>query len=81
MNETPEQWSRIIRAVKGTGTAPEMAVRRLAQRMGLRFRLHRKELPGCPDLVFSGRKKVIFVNGCIWHGHDCARETTHGGSV
>lgn len=62
-----------MRAVKGTDTAPEMMVRRLVHRMGFRFRLHRKDLPGKPDLVFPRLRKVIFVNGCFWHGHDCAR--------
>lgn len=59
--------------VKGKNTRPEMKVRRLAHALGYRFRLHRKDLPGSPDLVFAGRKKVIFVHGCFWHGHDCAR--------
>lgn len=62
-----------MRAVKATDTAPEMTVRRLVHRMGRRFRLHRKDLPGSPDLVFPGLHKVVFVNGCFWHGHDCAR--------
>jgi DNA mismatch endonuclease (patch repair protein) len=73
MNETPEQRSRIMRAVKGANTTPELAVRRLAHRMGYRFRLHRKDLPGKPDLVFPRLHKVVFVHGCFWHGHDCAR--------
>src|SRR5246500_4076105 len=73
MNETPEQRSRIMRSVKGGDTAPEMTVRRLAHKMGYRFRLHRKDLPGKPDLVFPRLWKVIFVHGCFWHGHDCAR--------
>ncbi len=73
MQENPEQRSRIMRAIKGRDTAPEMTVRRLAHRMGFRFRLHRKDLPGTPDLVFPRFRKVIFVNGCFWHGHDCAR--------
>ena len=59
--------------VKGRDTKPEMTVRRLAHAMGYRFRLHRKDLPGSPDLVFPGRGKVIFVHGCFWHGHPCAR--------
>ena len=51
-----------------------MKVRRILHRMGYRYRLHDPNLPGKPDLVFKGRKKVIFVNGCFWHGHkDCAR--------
>jgi DNA mismatch endonuclease (patch repair protein) len=73
MKETPEQRSRIMRAVKGADTAPEMMVRRMAHRMGYRFRLHHKDLPGKPDLVFPRLHKVVFVHGCFWHGHDCAR--------
>lgn len=65
--------SAVMRAVKGRDTKPEMLVRRTAHALGYRFRLHRKDLPGCPDLVFPSRKKVIFVHGCFWHGHDCAR--------
>jgi DNA mismatch endonuclease (patch repair protein) len=73
MTETPELRSRIMRAVKSGDTAPELLVRSLAHRMGYRFRLHRKDLPGKPDLVFPGMHKAIFVHGCFWHGHDCAR--------
>lgn len=73
MKETPELRSRIMRAVKAHDTAPEMAVRRCVHSMGFRFRLHRKDLPGTPDLVFSQLRKVVFVHGCFWHGHDCAR--------
>src|SRR4051812_31186267 len=73
MKETAEQRSRIMRAVKASDTAPEMTVRRMAHRLGYRFRLHRKDLPGKPDLVFPRLRKVIFVNGCFWHGHNCAR--------
>lgn len=62
-----------MRAVKGTDTAPELAVRRMVHAMGYRFRLHRADLPGKPDLVFPGLRRVIFVHGCFWHGHDCAR--------
>jgi DNA mismatch endonuclease (patch repair protein) len=65
--------SEIMRAVKGRDTAPEMLVRRLLFGMGYRYRLHRTDLPGKPDLAFIGRRKVIFVHGCFWHGHDCAR--------
>ncbi len=65
--------SAVMRAVKSTNTTPEMRVRSLAHRLGFRFRLHRKGLPGCPDLVFVARRKAIFVNGCFWHGHDCKR--------
>jgi DNA mismatch endonuclease (patch repair protein) len=59
--------------VKAKDTKPEMTVRRLAHGLGYRFRLHRKDLPGSPDLVFPARGKVIFVHGCFWHGHDCPR--------
>ena len=62
-----------MRRVRGKNTAPEMKVRSLLFAMGYRFRLHRKDLPGNPDIVFPGRKCVIFVHGCFWHGHDCAR--------
>lgn len=70
---TSEQRSRTMRAVKDHDTKPEMIVRRLLHRMGYRYRLHRKDLPGKPDIVFSSRQKVIFVNGCFWHGHSCSR--------
>jgi len=73
MKETPEARSLVMRAVKGKDTVPEMTVRRMVHRMGFRFRLHRKDIAGKPDLVFSGLRKVIFVNGCFWHGHKCAR--------
>ena len=68
-----EQRSRTMRAVKGRNTKPELAVRRLLHRMGYRYRLHRKDLPGKPDIVFGPRCKVIFVHGCFWHGHSCMR--------
>lgn len=62
-----------MRAVRSVNTKPEMLVRRLLHAMGYRYRLHRRDLPGAPDIVFPGRRKVIFVHGCFWHGHDCAR--------
>ena len=68
-----EQRSRIMRAVKSRNTQPEMTVRRIVHRMGYRYRLHRKDLPGKPDLAFISRRKAIFVHGCFWHGHDCPR--------
>jgi DNA mismatch endonuclease (patch repair protein) len=71
--ESPEVRRRTMQAVKSKDTAPELTVRRLAHRMGYRFRLHRKDLPGKPDLVFPGLHRVIFVHGCFWHGHDCER--------
>lgn len=62
-----------MRAIKSTDTNPELVVRRLVHSLGYRYRLHRKDLPGKPDLVFGPRRKVIFVHGCFWHGHDCRR--------
>ena len=55
--------------VRGAGTKPEVIVRRLVHGMGYRYRLHRRDLPGNPDLVFLGRRRVIFVHGCFWHRH------------
>lgn len=54
-------------------TGPEMAVRRLLHRMGYRYALHRRDLPGRPDVVFAPRRKVVFVHGCLWHGHGCRK--------
>ena len=68
-----EKRSEIMRAVKSKDTTPEMAVRKLIFSMGYRYRLHRKSLPGTPDLVFPARKKAIFVHGCFWHGHHCKK--------
>jgi DNA mismatch endonuclease (patch repair protein) len=62
-----------MRAVKGKHTKPELAVRKMLSAMGFRYRLHRKDLPGSPDVVLPGRKKVVFVHGCWWHGHSCHR--------
>lgn len=60
-----------MRAIRSKGMLPELKVRRLTHNLGYRFRLHRKELPGKPDLVFTSRRKVIFVHGCFWHSHNC----------
>jgi DNA mismatch endonuclease (patch repair protein) len=68
---TKEQRRRIMQSVKDRDTGPEMAVRRLLHRAGYRYRLHAKGLPGSPDIVFPGRRKVVFVHGCFWHGHGC----------
>jgi DNA mismatch endonuclease, patch repair protein len=67
---SPERRSENMRRIKSTGTQPEMLVRRLVHAMGFRYRLHAKELPGKPDLVFRPKRKVIFVHGCFWHGHE-----------
>lgn len=65
--------SAVMRRVKGRDTSPELTVRKALTRLGARYRLHRKDLPGSPDIVFVGRKLALFVHGCFWHGHDCAR--------
>jgi DNA mismatch endonuclease (patch repair protein) len=65
--------SAVMRRVKGKDTTPELTVRRALTRLGARYRLHRKDLPGKPDIVLPGRKLALFVHGCFWHGHDCAR--------
>lgn len=62
-----------MRAVKGKNTRPELAVRSLLHALGYRFRLHRRDLPGSPDIILPSRKAVIFVHGCFWHGHTCKR--------
>lgn len=72
-NLTPEQRKHTMRSVHSENTKPEMLVRRLVHGMGYRYRLHQKDLPGNPDLVFSSRRKVFFVHGCFWHGHSCSR--------
>lgn len=65
--------SRTMRAVKSRDTGPELVVRRVTHGMGYRYRLHRKDLPGRPDMAFPARRKAIFVHGCFWHRHDCSR--------
>jgi|GEM_PF-134723 DNA mismatch endonuclease (patch repair protein) len=70
---TPEKRSKVMAAIHGRNTAPEMHIRTMLHRIGYRYRLHYKNLPGTPDLVFPGRKCVIFVHGCFWHGHTCRR--------
>lgn len=72
---TPEKRSAVMRAVKSTNTAPELTVRAAVRDLGFgrRYRLNSSAAPGRPDLVFSALRKVIFVHGCFWHGHDCKR--------
>lgn len=65
--------SAVMRRVKGKDTSPERIVRKALTALGARYRLHRKDLPGHPDIVMPGRRLVLFVHGCFWHGHDCAR--------
>lgn len=68
---TPDQRRFNMSRIRSRNTRPEMIVRSLIHRMGYRYRLHRKNLPGSPDLVFPGRRKIIFVHGCFFHMHDC----------
>ena len=69
--------SEIMRTVKSRNTSPERRVRSVAHRLGLRFRLHRSDLPGSPDLLFPKRRTALFVHGCFWHRHEnCQRATT-----
>lgn len=65
--------SAVMRAVKSRDTAPERVVRAILRPIAPGYRLHRADLPGKPDIVYAGRKLAIFVHGCFWHGHDCAR--------
>lgn len=66
---TPAARSALMSRVRGKNTGPELTVRRLLHAMGLRFRLHRRDLPGTPDIVLPRFRTAIFVNGCFWHGH------------
>ncbi|WP_298015879.1 very short patch repair endonuclease [uncultured Parasphingopyxis sp.] len=70
-NRSKESRSRLMSRIGSRDTAPELIVRKLLYRLGYRYRLHHKGLPGKPDIVFAGRKKAIFVHGCYWHGHGC----------
>lgn len=70
-NRSPASRSALMSRIKGKNTAPELTVRRLIFSMGYRFRLHRSDLPGKPDIVLPGRRKAIFVHGCFWHAHGC----------
>ena len=65
--------SELMAGIRGYDTAPELAVRRIAHRMGLRFRLHRRDLPGRPDLAFPKHRLAVFVHGCFWHRHEGCR--------
>jgi DNA mismatch endonuclease (patch repair protein) len=69
----PAKRSAVMRRVKGRGTRPERILRRLVWSLGGRYRLNRGDLPGKPDIVLAGRGLAVFVHGCFWHGHDCAR--------
>ena len=65
--------SAVMRRVKGKDTTPELKVRKALTALGARYRLHRADLPGKPDIVMPRRRLALFVHGCFWHGHDCAR--------
>lgn len=76
-NLSPDQRRHTMTQVRSKDTKPELVVRHLIHGLGYRYRLHRKDLPGNPDLVFISRRKVIFVHGCFWHGHDCRSGRKH----
>ena len=67
----PDERSRIMSLIQGKNTKPERIVRSIVHRLGYRFRLHRRDLPGTPDLVLPKLRSVIFVHGCFWHMHSC----------
>ncbi len=74
---SPVQRSELMSLVRSKDTKPEMRVRRMVHAMGYRYRMHHGKLPGCPDMVFPERRKIIFVHGCFWHRHeDCRRNRT-----
>lgn len=73
---TPERRSWLMSRVHSRDTIPERVVRSLVHRLGYRFRLHRRDLPGTPDLVFPSRRAIIFVHGCFWHRHQGCRKAT-----
>jgi len=70
---TPERRSWLMSRIGSKDTRPELALRSLLHGLGYRFRLHRRDLPGTPDVVLPGRNAVVFVHGCFWHGHACKR--------
>ena len=73
---TPKQRAEIMRRIAGKNTAPELQVRSLLHGLGYRFRIHRRDLPGRPDIVLSRYRAVILVHGCFWHGHKGCRRAT-----
>jgi len=70
---TPAQRRSIMQAVRSKNTGPELQVRKLIHNLGFRFSLHRRDLPGSPDIVLSSLRTAVFVHGCYWHGHQCAK--------
>lgn len=73
MTKTTPDRSAVMRAVRGKDTGPELLVRRLAQSIRPGYRLHRRDLPGSPDLAYGRLRRAVFVHGCFWHGHACVR--------
>ena len=73
MTEDLQTRRRTMQAVRSRNTQPEIAIQRTVTDLGFMYRLHRKDLPGTPDLAFIGKRKAMFVHGCFWHGHDCTR--------
>lgn len=73
---TPQRRSWLMSRVRGKNTTPEIRVRKCAHALGLRFRIHRADLPGKPDIVFPKRKLAVFVHGCYWHRHPGCRKAT-----
>jgi DNA mismatch endonuclease (patch repair protein) len=71
---SPQHRSANMQRIRSKDTAPELVLRRLIHGLGYRFRLHRKDLPGRPDLVFAKRRKIVFLHGCFWHQHPDCRE-------
>jgi DNA mismatch endonuclease (patch repair protein) len=69
---TPAQRRLNMSRIRGKNTKPELILRRGLHARGFRFRLHRRDLPGCPDMVFTRFRAAVFVHGCFWHGHDCS---------
>ena len=70
---SPQQRTRTMSCIGSRNTAPELLIRSLLHRLGYRFRLHRRDLPGTPDIVLPRKRSVVFVHGCFWHGHECVR--------
>lgn len=68
---TPAERSALMSRIRSKDTTPELVVRSLLHRLGYRFRLHRRDLPGCPDIVLARHWKIVLVHGCFWHGHNC----------
>ena len=73
---TPEERSALMARIRGVDTKPELTVRRALHAKGYRYRVHVRELPGRPDLVFAKRRTAVFVHGCFWHRHGCSRTST-----